>query len=67
MASMNPKPPHHPSYAARFPPGAVRASSSQGTRATQAHHHRAGPGKASTGSAPASTAAAERRHGEASQ
>ncbi len=34
MASTNPKPPHHPSYAARLPPGAVRASRIQGTSAT---------------------------------
>ncbi len=34
MTSMNPNPPHQPSNAARRPVGAVRTSSSQGTRAT---------------------------------
>ena len=44
-----------------------RTSSIQGTSATYANHHRAGAGKASTGSAPARAATTERRHGEASQ
>ncbi|CAM5313992.1 hypothetical protein SPURM210S_00977 [Streptomyces purpurascens] len=34
IASMKPKPPHQPSYAARLPVGAVRSSRSQGTSAT---------------------------------
>src|SRR5690606_24194182 len=66
-ANMNPKPPHHPSYAARRPVGAPRASRIHGTRATWANHHRDGAGKARTGRAPTTTAAAERYHGEASQ
>src|SRR5690606_41039662 len=67
MANMDPKPPHHPAYAARRPVGAPRASRIHGTRATEANHHRDGAGKARTGRAPTTTAAAERYHGEASQ
>ncbi|WP_179367792.1 hypothetical protein, partial [Streptomyces albidoflavus] len=49
-----------PSRAARRADGAVRSSSSQGTRQNGAHHHQPGAGKTGAGSPPANSAAGAR-------
>ena len=59
-ASMKPSPPSQPSRAARRAFGAVRSSSSQGTRQNGAHHHQPGAGKTGAGSPPAISAASAR-------
>src|SRR4029453_15835257 len=62
MANRKPAAPNHARIAASLAENARTRSISQGTRPNQASHHNAGAGNASTGSAPAATAAARGPH-----